>query len=135
MGRALSVTATVVVKDLGISESKSGVSNNSIYNVSEINIGRMDPTGKVYDQSGTVLGRVATEGSVYNLSGTKIGSVLADENVILIGGTARLLLYRSRWARNGTSAPVRPHARASPVCTNSTNGKEKGSWQRDGSMQ
>ena len=72
MGRALSVTATVVLKDLGTSESKSGVSNNSIYNVSGINIGRMDPTGKVYDQSGTVLETVVTEGSVYNVSGTKI---------------------------------------------------------------
>ena len=70
--------------------------DGTIYNVSEINIGRMDPTGKVYNQSGTVLGTVATEGSVYSVSGTKIGSVLADENVILIGGAARLLLYRSR---------------------------------------
>ena len=75
---------------LGSVDPKDG----TVFNISKIVIGKIDKNGKVFNQSGTALGSVDSDGNVFNVSGRKVGAVKAYGNLILIGGAARLLLYK-----------------------------------------
>lgn len=67
----------------------------TVFNVSEIMIGHVDKDGRVFNQSGTALGVVDADGNIFNRNGRKVGTVESCEKLNLIGGAARLLIFRA----------------------------------------
>jgi len=66
-----------------------------IYNISNITIGKVENDGTVLNQSGTMMGSVNEKGEIFSVSDRKMGSVKDVENIKLVGGAARLLLFKT----------------------------------------
>ncbi len=67
-----------------------------VYNISKANIGMVDSEGEVRNQLGTVLGFVDAQGIAYNRLRKGVGSVEGIHGLTIIGGAARLLLFRGK---------------------------------------
>lgn len=65
-----------------------------IRNISDMEIGKVESDGTVLNQSGTKLGSVNDKGEVFNISDRKVGSVKDISDIKLIGGAARLIIFR-----------------------------------------
>ena len=65
-------------------------------NISKANIGMVDSEGEVRNQLGTVLGFVDAQGIAYNRLRKGVGSVEGIHGLTIIGGAARLLLFRGK---------------------------------------
>jgi hypothetical protein len=66
-----------------------------IQNAHKVVIGKVEDEGTVRNQAGTKLGTVNIKGEIFSVSDRKMGSVKGVDDIKLIGGAARLLLFKT----------------------------------------